>query len=99
MRSRSSRAPQKAHGTIWLVGLMGAGKSAVGEALAAALGLRFEDTDAAIERRARRSVAQIFAERGEPAFRALERAAIERLAGRPVVAALGGGAIAQPGAA
>ncbi len=86
-------------GTVWLVGMMGVGKSAVGARLAARLGREFVDTDAEIERERGASVAEIFARDGEPAFRRLERAAWERLAGRPVVAALGGGAIAQPGAA
>jgi 3-dehydroquinate synthase len=85
--------------TIWLVGAMGAGKSAVGARLAARLGLPFVDADAEIERAAGLRVAEIFAREGEAGFRARERAAIEALAGRPAVVALGGGAIAQPGAA
>lgn len=85
--------------TIWLVGMMGAGKSAVGRRLAERLGQPFVDTDALVEEVAIKSVALIFAEEGEPAFRNLERAAIERVAGRDAVVALGGGAIAQPGAA
>ncbi len=84
--------------TLWLVGMMGAGKSAVGSRLAQRLGRAFIDTDALVEEVAGKSVAAIFADEGEPSFRALERAAIERAAGRPAVVALGGGAIAQPGA-
>jgi len=84
--------------TIWLVGMMGAGKSAVGAALARRLGRRFVDADADIEARAGRSVAAIFAEEGEAGFRLRERAAIEALAGSGGVVALGGGAVAQPGA-
>jgi shikimate kinase len=83
--------------TVWLVGMMGSGKSAVGRALARQLGLSFLDTDERVEARAGRSVAAIFAEGGEAAFRALERGVIEELAGRPAIVALGGGAIAQPG--
>ena len=85
--------------TIWLVGLMGAGKSAVGERLAVRLGLPFADSDAEVERAAGVTVAEFFAQEGEAAFRIRERAAIEALAGRPSVVALGGGAIAEPGAA
>ena len=85
--------------TIWLVGAMGAGKSAVGPLLAARLGLPFVDVDAEVERAAGARIAEIFAREGEAAFRARERDAIERVAGRPAVVALGGGAIAQPGAA
>lgn len=85
--------------TLWLVGMMGAGKSAVGSHLAARLGRPFVDTDALVEEVAGKPIAAIFAEEGEAAFRRLERAAIERVAGRSAIVALGGGAIAQPGVA
>jgi len=85
--------------TIWLVGAMGAGKSAVGARLAERLGLAFQDADAEVERAAGARIAEIFAREGEAGFRSREHAAIERLAGCPAVVALGGGAIAQPGAA
>ncbi|MCL4683270.1 3-dehydroquinate synthase [Myxococcota bacterium] len=88
-----------AQATIWLVGLMGAGKSAVGVRLAARLGLPFADSDAEVERAAGASIAELFAREGEAGFRIRERAAIDALAGRPAVVALGGGAIAEPGAA
>ena len=86
-------------GSVWLVGMMGAGKSAVGAALAARLDTRFIDTDEEIERGSGRSISEIFAESGAAAFRALEREWIEKLAGERCVVALGGGAIAQSGAA
>ncbi len=86
-------------GTIWLVGMMGAGKSAVGRALAARLGRPFADSDAEVERAAGRSVKAIFESEGEAGFRRREREAIEALADGDRVVALGGGAIAQPGAA
>jgi shikimate kinase len=83
---------------IVLVGFMGAGKTTVGRLLAARLGLPFADSDQAIERRAGRPVRQIFAEDGEPAFRALEHQVIaELLDGPPIVLALGGGAAEHPG--
>jgi shikimate kinase len=85
--------------TIWLVGMMGAGKSAVGRTLARRRGLDFVDTDARVEDSAGASVAEIFAREGEAGFRRRERAAVEAVAGRAVVAALGGGAVAQPGVA
>jgi F420-dependent oxidoreductase-like protein len=82
---------------IVLVGFMGAGKSTVGSLLAARLGLPFTDSDQAIEQRAGRPVRQIFAEDGEPAFRALEHQVIaELLDGPAVVLALGGGAAGHP---
>lgn len=78
---------------LLLVGMMGSGKSTVGHALADALGRRFLDLDAEIEREAGTSVAALFATEGEPAFRARERAALaQALAGaEPVVVATGGG--------
>jgi shikimate kinase len=78
--------------------MMGSGKSEVGVRLAARLERRFVDTDAEIERAAGASVAAIFEREGERGFRDRERAAIDACAGLAVVVALGGGAIAQPGA-
>jgi shikimate kinase len=82
--------------TVWLVGMMGAGKSTVGRALARRLGRRFVDADAEIERAAGRRIPDIFAQEGESGFRARERAAVEALAASGAVVALGGGAVAQP---
>ena len=79
---------------IVLVGFMGAGKTTVGQLLATRLGLPFTDADTAIEERTGTPVPQIFAERGEPAFRALEHETIASLlAGPRLVLALGGGAV------
>ena len=77
--------------------MMGAGKSATGADLAGRLGREFVDLDAELERTAGRRIREIFAEEGEAAFRARERAAIASWAGKPLVVALGGGAIAQAG--
>jgi shikimate kinase len=81
--------------TVWLVGMMGAGKSSVGPALAARLGVPFLDTDAQIEARAGASVAELFAREGEAGFRARELEAVEACAGRPAIVALGGGALTR----
>jgi shikimate kinase len=79
---------------IVLVGFMGAGKTTVGQLLAAELGLPFADADVVIAERAGIPVPQIFAERGEPAFRELEQETIAALlAGPELVLALGGGAV------
>jgi shikimate kinase len=79
--------------TVALVGLMGAGKTTVGRRLAQALGCRFADADAEIAVAAGRSVAEIFAEHGECAFRRGERLVIARLLREPPhVLATGGGA-------
>jgi shikimate kinase len=82
---------------IVLVGFMGAGKTTVGRLLSAALGLPLLDSDLVIEQRAARPVRQIFAEDGEPAFRALEHEAVAGLLRGPdAVLALGGGAAEHP---
>jgi shikimate kinase/3-dehydroquinate synthase len=82
---------------IVLVGFMGAGKSTVGSLVADRLGLPFVDTDALVEERAGPPVAQIFAEAGEPAFRALEGDVVAQvLGGADAVVALGGGATGDP---
>lgn len=85
-------------GPIWLVGMMGAGKSAIGPPLAERLGRGFVDTDAEIERSMGKPVAEIFESDGEVAFRGRERKVIESLCNGDDVVALGGGAITQPGA-
>ncbi len=79
--------------SIVLVGLMGAGKTAIGKRLAEALGLPFFDADREIERAAGATVAEIFERHGEAHFRAGEKRVIQRLlADGPVVLAPGGGA-------
>ena len=83
--------------TIALVGLMGVGKSSVGRRLASALGLPFRDADTEVEAAAGRSIPEIFAALGEPAFRDGERRVISRLLeGPPHVLATGGGAFMSP---
>ena len=83
--------------TIVLMGFMGTGKSEVGRRLAQRLGRAFVDTDQLVEERAGKRVAEIFADDGEPAFRALERAAVADAAARSgVVVAVGGGAVLDP---
>ena len=83
---------------IVLVGFMGAGKTTVGHLLSERLGLPFADSDLIIEQRSGRSVPQIFAEDGEPAFRSLEHQVIaDLLDGPALVLALGGGAAEHPG--
>lgn len=83
----------RAKGPVFLTGFMGTGKSTVGRALARRLGKPFLDSDAEIERRERMSVPQIFAERGEAAFRRAEAEVVAGLADRDAVIALGGGTI------
>lgn len=83
-------------GSIVLIGFMGAGKTTVGEILAKTLGMKFTDTDEIVERRAGKSIAEIFETEGEEAFRVYEHRAVRhavRYGGR--VIACGGGAILQ----
>ena len=77
-----------------LVGPPGAGKTTTGQALAGLLGVRFLDTDTAVEQAAGKPIPEIFFDEGEAHFRTLERAAVaDALASFDGVLALGGGAI------
>jgi len=83
--------------TIVMVGMMGAGKTAIGRALAARIGVPFLDSDAEIEAAASRTVPEIFARDGEPFFRARETQVISRLldAQRGVLSTGGGAFLAE----
>jgi shikimate kinase len=82
---------------VVLVGMMGAGKSAVGRELALGLGVPFCDSDAEIERAAAMSIPEIFARDGEAFFRNREAEVIARLIeGPPGIVAVGGGAWLRP---
>jgi shikimate kinase len=82
--------------TIVLVGLMGAGKTAIGRRLAARLNLLFFDSDAEIETAAGETIEEIFRNRGEAVFREGERRVIARLLLQPAhVLATGGGAFME----
>lgn len=79
--------------TIVFVGMMGAGKTAVGRTLAQQLGVAFRDSDHEIEDAANMSISEIFARDGEAFFREKERQVIDRLLdGQPGVLSTGGGA-------
>lgn len=79
---------------LFLIGYRGSGKTTVAAALAEQLGWPWLDADAELERRAGKSIKQIFAESGELAFRDLEAAVVADLASREQqIIALGGGAI------
>ena len=82
---------------LFLYGPPGSGKSTVGRLLAARLGLPFTDLDAVIVETDGRPIPQIFAEEGEPGFRAREKQALADMGARPRhVVALGGGALLDP---
>jgi shikimate kinase len=82
---------------LYLVGFMGAGKTSAARALGRRIGWRVEDIDERIESRERRTVASIFAQEGEPYFRAAERSILqELLPERNVIVATGGGTFVEP---
>jgi shikimate kinase len=82
---------------IFLIGYRGTGKSTVARLLAEKLGLQAIDADHELERRAGKTIRQIFAEDGEPAFRDLESALLVEFGQRDgVVIATGGGVVLRP---
>lgn len=85
---------------ITLTGFMGSGKTTVGKVLADFLGCPFMDLDDLIVKKAGKSIPEIFAQDGEPAFRQLEarllRQTVEKYTENTVVLALGGGAVTTP---
>ena len=82
---------------LYLVGMMGSGKSSAGRHLAQQLGYRFLDADTSLEQVAGRSIPEIFASEGESGFRALEAAVLNQIAGwHSLVVATGGGVVTRP---
>ncbi len=80
-----------------LIGFMGTGKTSVGRLVADHLGFEFLDTDELIQTRTGRSIADIFAKEGEPAFRALEKQVVQELSQREkTVTSTGGGLPTNP---
>lgn len=87
-------APLVLPSNIYLIGLMGSGKSTLGRPLAQALQRQFIDLDALIEQKSGQSIREIFSEHGENYFRNLESTCFSEVAKqREKVVALGGGAI------
>jgi shikimate kinase len=84
-------------GPIVIVGAPGSGKSTVGAMLAERLGVAFRDVDAVIVERAGKSIAEIFTDDGEAAFRVLEEQITSELLELPGVLSLGGGAVLSAG--
>ena len=83
---------------VALIGFMGAGKTTLGAAVAHRLGRRLVDLDHELSRSMRRTIQELFEERGEAEFRVLEaEATIDALENdRPAVLSLGGGAVETP---
>ena len=83
--------------SIFLIGPMGAGKSAVGKLLARLTAMRFVDSDTEVERRTGVDIPFIFDKEGEPGFRLREREVIDDLTRQSgIVLATGGGAVLLP---
>lgn len=79
---------------IVLFGFMGTGKTSVGKILAGELGLEFVDMDLVIEKRAGKTINEIFANEGEACFRGMERELVQELAGKEgLVVGTGGGVV------
>lgn len=79
---------------LWLIGMMGSGKTTIGVEVAAAGGLDFVDTDLLVASLTDKSIAELWETEGESAFRRLEsRMIASAAAGDPVVVATGGGAV------
>jgi shikimate kinase len=98
--NRAGQVSPSSPSAVFLVGFMGAGKTTVGRIMAEQLGWEFTDLDECIESRQGRSVAAIFRDSGETGFRDLEHAELRRVLanvrrGGKMIAALGGGAIAD----
>ena len=82
---------------LYLVGMMGSGKSSSGRPLAASLGYGFVDADAVLEQVAGRSIPQLFEEEGEEGFRGLESQVLQAIGQRhSLVVATGGGIVTRP---
>lgn len=82
---------------LWLIGMMGSGKSTVGTEVAARVGLDFVDTDVLVASVTDSSITDLWASGGEHAFRRLENEMIASAAGGgPMVVATGGGAVLDP---
>lgn len=82
--------------TLWLIGMMGSGKTSVGRAVAASTRTRFIDLDAEVCDIVGMSIPEFWILHGEPAFRDVEEQVVGRMAGNPAVAAAGGGVVIRP---
>lgn len=82
---------------IVLVGFMGTGKTVTGRVLAQRTGMELVDMDALIEQRQGKTIPEIFAQDGEPAFRAMERELVQELSQRTgLIVSTGGGIVLNP---
>ncbi|MGH8958359.1 MAG: shikimate kinase [Acidimicrobiia bacterium] len=82
---------------LWLIGMMGAGKSTLGRIIADRKGWKFIDTDEVVMEAAGRDISELFATEGEAAFRSRECDAVDSISSHPgAVVATGGGVVLRP---
>ncbi|WP_413441337.1 shikimate kinase [Synechococcus sp. MIT S1220] len=95
--SRPSLKQRLSGRSVYLVGMMGSGKTSTGRPLAERLGYGFVDADAVVEQAAGCTIPEIFEKDGEPGFRALESQVLNAISQRhSLVVATGGGVVTQP---
>jgi shikimate kinase len=82
---------------IWLIGMMGSGKTSAGEIAAGNLGVPFIDTDRVVEQRTGESLSDLWSRGGEEFFRDVERTVVEELASEEGIVATGGGVVLHEG--
>lgn len=82
---------------IWLIGMMGSGKTSAGEIAASNLGVAFLDTDRLVEEKLGMSIARFWTEHGEKAFREVERSVVEEIVDVEGIVAAGGGVVLDEG--
>lgn len=93
--TRPGFGPEGGH--LWLIGMMGSGKTSVGRRLAGRLQMGFVDIDEVVAATEGRSIAELWEETGEAAFRSVESAALQGASrALPAVVATGGGAVIDP---
>lgn len=78
---------------VWLIGMMGSGKTSAGEIAARDLDVPFMDTDRLVEQRTGESVSSLWSTSGEESFRDVERSVVEELADEVGIVATGGGVV------
>ena len=83
--------------TLWVVGMMGTGKTTAGAMAARRREVPFVDTDAEVEKRVGVTLAELWATDGEDRFRAIENAVVTSLGGQRSIVATGGGVVLDPG--
>lgn len=81
---------------LWLIGMMGSGKSSAGRMASEFLDVAFQDTDSLVAEQTGCSVAELWAQRGEEAFRAIEKSVMRDVAARSGIISTGGGVVLDP---